>query len=134
MYGLVSMSDGQSGFRHYGGLGETCGKMFASVRAPVLNILDAIWVSHASLSGYPSGTTTRTNQLLASQDPVALDWWAAKYVIYPIDNNARHAPDYPGIDAWLSGALATINARGGLFGRSVTKSEAAMRVVRGSAV
>jgi Domain of unknown function (DUF362) len=51
MYGLVSMSDGQSGGRHYGQLGETCGKMMASVVKPVLNIIDAIWVSYSSLTG-----------------------------------------------------------------------------------
>ncbi|OGW56066.1 MAG: hypothetical protein A2Y81_00920 [Nitrospirae bacterium RBG_13_43_8] len=39
LYGVVSMSDGQSGFRHYGGLGETCGKMVVSVRTPILNII-----------------------------------------------------------------------------------------------
>jgi hypothetical protein len=50
LYGVVSMSDGQSNFRHYSGLGETCGKMVVSVRTPVLNILDAIWVSYSSLS------------------------------------------------------------------------------------
>ena len=44
VYGILSMSDGQSSFRHYTGLGETCGKMIASVRPPVLNIVDAMWV------------------------------------------------------------------------------------------
>ena len=34
-YGVVSMSDGHSAIRHYSGLGETCGKMIASVRTPV---------------------------------------------------------------------------------------------------
>jgi Domain of unknown function (DUF362) len=134
MYGLVSMSDGQSGGRHYGQLGETCGKMMASVVKPVLNIIDAIWVSYSSLTGYPAGTTFRANQLLASQDPVAVDYWAAKNILYPIDNNSRHHPGFSGIDFWLSQALNTINSRGGLLdsekgilvGR-VTKTEAEMR-------
>jgi len=115
VYGILSMSDGQSSFRHYQGLGETCGKMIVSVRPPVLNIVDATWVSHSSLKGYPESTTTRANQILASQDPVALDYWAAKYVLYPIDNNPRHHPDFTGIDTWLADALYTINDRGGLF-------------------
>jgi uncharacterized protein (DUF362 family) len=113
MYGLVSMSDGQSGFRHYGGLGETCGKMMVSVHTPVLNIMDAVWVSHGALTGYPASATTRADTIVASQDPVALDYWTAKHVLYPIDNNDRHHPDYAGIDAWLTAARDTIADRGG---------------------
>jgi len=114
-YGILSMRDGYSRFRHYSGLGETCGKMVISVRTPVLNIMDAIWVSHASLRGYPFNTTFRANQIVASQDPVALDYWAAKYILYPIDNNSRHHPDYAGIDKWLSEAADIINGNGGLY-------------------
>jgi len=115
-YGIVSMADGYSNFRHYSGLGETCGKMFVSVRAPVLNIIDAIWVSFSSLSGYPANTTFRANQILACQDPVALDYWAAKYILYPISNNSRHFPTAGGIiDRWLTNARDMINGRGGLY-------------------
>ncbi len=113
-YGVLSMSDGHSSFRHYEGLGETAGKMAAAVRTPVLNIIDAIWVSHLSITGYPASTTFRLNQILASQDPVALDYWAAKHILYPIDQNPRHHPDYPGIAAWLAAARDTINGLGGL--------------------
>jgi len=135
MYGLVSMSDGQSGFRHYGGLGETCGKMMVSVHTPVLNVMDAIWVSQAAIGGYPASATFRANQIVASQDPVALDYWAAKNILYPIDNNSRHRPDYPGIDAWLTSALTTINGLGGFSGlgrgiliQTATKTESEMRL------
>ena len=134
-YGVLSMSDGNSGFRHYTGLGETCGRMMASVRTPVLNILDAVWVSHASLTGDPPDTTTRVNQILAGQDPVALDYWAAKYILYPIDNNPRHHPDFDGINTWLSSARGTINSLGGLIDtngclktRWVTKDETDIHV------
>jgi len=134
-YGLVSMSDGYSGYRHYSGLGETCGKMIASVITPVLNIIDAIWVSHGSLTGYPASTTFRANQLLASQDPVALDYWAAKYILYPIDKNARHHPDFPGVEKWLTAGRDMINSRGGLRNVAkgivvdkVTKNETEMNV------
>jgi hypothetical protein len=113
-YGVVSMADGQSPFRHYGGLGETCGKMVVSVRTPVLNIVDAVWVSHSSLAGWPASTTLRANQILSSQDPVALDHWAAKYILYPISRNPRHLPGFSGIDRWLTGARDVINSRGGL--------------------
>jgi hypothetical protein len=91
----------------------------------VLNIIDAIWVSHSSLTGFPENTTFRANQILASQDPVALDYWAAKYILYPIDNNPRHHPDFSGIDTWLAGAQNTINISGGLF-----DPDAGIRVVR----
>ena len=134
-YGVLSMSDGQSGYRHYAGLGETCGKMVASVRTPVLNILDCIWVSHRALKGYPKEDTARVDQILASQDPVALDYWAAKYILYPIDGNERHHPDFPGIDYWLSSAKNTINKSGGLYNsthgifvQKTTKNERKMNV------
>lgn len=113
-YGVLSMSDGYSSFRHYQGLGETAGKMAAAVRTPVLNIIDAIWVSQLSIAGYPASATVRRNQVLASQDPVALDYWAAKYILYPIDSNPRHHPAFSGIAAWLNSARDTINSRGGL--------------------
>ena len=114
-YGILSMSDGHAKYRHYSGLGETCGKMVADIRAPVMNILDAIWVSFSSLKGYPEHTTFRANQILASQDPVALDYWAAKHIMYPIDRNWHHHPDYPAIDYWITQAKNTINQRGGLY-------------------
>jgi len=134
-YGVVSMADGEGGYRHYAGLGETCGKMVASVRTPVLNILDAIWVSHASLKGFPAQTTFRANQILASQDPVALDYWAAKHIMYPIDSNWRHHPNFPGIDYWLTQAKNAINQReslyspeSGIFVEKSTKDEQKMKI------
>jgi len=137
VYGIISMDDELVDFRHYQGLGETCGKMMASVRAPALNILDAIWVSHRSLLGYPVDTTFRANQILASQDPVALDYWAAKYILYPLDNNPRHHPDFSGIDKWLTESRDIINTRGGLSSpdggllvNRVTKAENEMAVLK----
>jgi hypothetical protein len=134
-YGLLSMADGHVAERHYAGLGQTCAEMFASVRAPVLNVMDATWVSHASLGGYPPQTTTRVNQIMASQDPVALDYLAAKEILYPIDGNPRHHPDFPGIRQWLTAARDRINELGGLSDpegclsqRQVTLDESLMRV------
>jgi len=138
-YGLLSMSDGQSPARHYQGLGEACGKMVVSARPPVLNIIDAIWVSHQALEGYPAEDTFRANQILASQDPVALDYWAAKNVLYPINGDARHHPDFIGIAAWLEAAQNTINGRGGIFNSAsgvrtgnVTRKESEMQVFTAS--
>jgi uncharacterized protein (DUF362 family) len=139
-YGVVSMSDGYSGIRHYGKLGKTCGKMVVSVRTPVLNIIDAIWTSYASITGTPAPTTFRTNTLAASQDPVALDTWAAKNILYPIDNNPRHLPTFSGVKAWLVQAKNIINVRGGLYDagagiqvRRVTNSPSGMIVHHASA-
>jgi len=141
VYGILSMADGQSPYRHYAGLGDTCGKMMVSVRTPVLNIVDAIWVSHLSLTGYPDSTTFRANQLLASQDPVALDYWAAKKILYPVDLNTRHHPDFAGIKQWLSDAASIINIRGGLFNPAggvlvsqVTMNELDMAVFKRNAI
>jgi hypothetical protein len=135
-YGIVSMADGQGSFRHYDGLGNTCGKMVVSVRTPVLNVIDAIWVSHSALAGYPATATARANQILASQDPVALDYWAAKYILYPISNNPRHFPAPGGVvNGWLTRARDMINGRGGLYDPDsgvlvdqVTKNETSMQI------
>jgi uncharacterized protein (DUF362 family) len=136
-YGLVSMRDGRARYRHYQGLGYTAGTMIAKIRTPVLNIMDAIWVSHRALAGYPEQTTFNANQITASQDPVALDYWTAKHVMYPIDRNERHHPDFPIIDRWLEDAKVTINQAGGLYHpehgiavKNVTKNENRMRIHR----
>jgi uncharacterized protein (DUF362 family) len=134
-YGIISMGDGQFQYRHYTGLGETCGKMVASVKTPVLNIIDGIWVPYLRLRGYPHDKNFRANTIIASQDPVALDYWAAKHVLYPIDENERHHPDFPVIDYWLSEARDTINMRGGLYNpdhgifvQNTTKNEQEMNI------
>lgn len=138
-YGLLSMSDGQSD-RHYTGLGQACGRMIVQVRPPVLNLIDAVWVSHAALKGYPASATCRANQLVASQDPVAADCWAARNVLYPIDRNARHSPEHPNIVAWLESCMAYVNSQGGIFRpqdgiqiRELTRHEAEISVVSATA-
>jgi len=128
-YGVLSMSDGQSGFRHYDGLGETCGKMVVSVRTPVLNILDAIWVSHNSLAGYPASETFNAGQIAASQDPLALDAWACRNILYAYDRYPSHNPDNAAITKWMTDAASIINGRGGLYnpGRCIFAGEATFR-------
>ncbi len=127
-YGVLSMSFSDSGY-HYGRIGEVLGQMFAHVRAPDLNIMDAIWVSYASLGGYPPNTTSRQNILLASTDPVALDYWASKYVLYPIDQNPNHHPDLPAqytdsnLAQYLNAAGMEINACNPIGGRPVNWSD-----------
>ncbi len=63
------------------------GTLLARTRFPVLNILDAIWVNANPWPSFHCGPSTgyeeatRINVLMASTDPVALDYWAAKYVL-----------------------------------------------------
>jgi len=117
MYGIVSMSDGYSGIRHYTDCGTQCGKMVRMVRVPDLNIIDCIWVSHDSLRGYPEDTTRRVNKLIAGTDPVALDYFASKHVMFPLGGwaVAQHDPDnFSGLISHLTGAMTYINNNGGI--------------------
>src|SRR5208283_2170900 len=59
------------------------GTEMAQTRTPILNILDAMWINANPRNG-PRTTyaaATRTNILMASRDPVALDYWAVKHVV-----------------------------------------------------
>lgn len=85
-------SEGQAnpgglGNGHYSIADGGMGTLLAETRYPVLNILDAIWVNAnpwPSLQCGPSTSyeeATRVNVLMASTDPIALDYWAAKHVL-----------------------------------------------------
>lgn len=129
-YGVLSMADGKSGERHYAKLGQHCGEMISHVRTPVINILDCIWVTQINWAGYPPKHTTRLNQLLASIDPVALDYWAAKHLLYPIDNNEEHHPDkFAVLRDHLIQAQEVINSAGGINRHKVTLDESNMNVI-----
>jgi uncharacterized protein (DUF362 family) len=129
-YGVLSMVDGKRPERHYAKLGQHCGEMVALVRTPVINILDCIWVTQVGLAGYPPEKTTRLNQLLASIDPVALDYWAAKHLFYPIDNNVEHHPDrFSALQDGLIQAQEVINSAGGIYGQKVTMDEFNINVI-----
>lgn len=135
-YGILSMDDGSSGIRHYSESGSQCGKMWRLVRAPDLNIVDCIWVSPESLSGYPESTTYRSNTLLAGIDPVALDYYGAKHILYPLGGSYqnRHDPDtYPGLISLLTGAQDMINDSGGIWGESVQLGDENIEVLSASA-
>ncbi len=81
-------------------LGVEMGK----ARFPHLNIIDATWVSAEITTGpnAPYALSTRLNTLLASKDPVALDYIAGKMVLRPVswwsghpwlNNYGRHDPE-----------------------------------------
>ena len=129
-YGVLSMADGKSAERHYARLGEHCGEMITNVRTPVINILDCIWVSLVHHAGYPPENTRRLDQLLASIDPVALDYWASKYLLYPISKNEEHHPDkFAVLRNHLVQAQDVINSAGGINGHKVTLDESEINVI-----
>lgn len=135
-YGLLSMADGSIIIRHYLQSGTQCGKMWSLTRAPDLNLLDCIWVSHESLRGYPEETTRRANVLLAGMDPVSLDYYASKHVLLPLGGKRAnmHNPDsFPGLMNHLDGAQAYINANGGIAGLPALKGDENIEVIARSA-
>ncbi len=69
--------EAESGDPDYGLLG----RQLALVRAPDLNIVDAIWVGYEDNT---SGNANRQDILLASTDPFAVDWYASEYVLRPL--------------------------------------------------
>ena len=63
------------------------GTLLARTRFPILNIMDAIWVNANPYPSFHCGPptdyseATRINVLMASTDPIALDYWAARHVL-----------------------------------------------------
>lgn len=132
-YGVLSMGYPPRDY-HYGEAGQVWGEMIAQVRAPALNVLDSIWISLDHHCGYPASSTARLNRLLASIDPVALDYWASKYIFYPVSGDLNDHPDRPEgytdshLNMHLSQARDIINAHGGIHGQPVTRDEREMRL------
>ncbi len=128
-YGILSMGHPQRDY-HYGEAGKVWGEMIARVRAPVLNVLDCIWISLRNHYGYPATNTSRVNRLLAGVDPVAVDYWAGKYIMYPASGDPAEHPDRldSSLHAHLTQAAETFNQYGGIAGRPVTMNEAEMRL------
>ena len=104
------------------------GTEMAQTRIPVLNILDATWINANPGNGPRTTYTaaTRANVLMASSDPVALDYWAAKHVLMQaahaigVNNLSTIDPDneISGFENWLklsmqellrAGHQATVN-------------------------
>jgi len=73
-----------------GMLGKEIGIFLDTVRKADLNITTAEWVGLASRVAPP---VARTRAVMACTDPVALDYHAAKYVLYPNSNMSIHNPD-----------------------------------------
>jgi len=62
------------------------GTEMVETRMPTLNILDAIWINANPGRGPRTSYSeaTRVNIIMASVDPVALDYWAAKHVLMQV--------------------------------------------------
>lgn len=70
------------------------GTMMLLARYPDLNIVDAIWVCPAfSGPDAPYDSAVRLDRLLASTDPIALDYYCGKYVLWPVSGWGRHDPN-----------------------------------------
>lgn len=62
------------------------GRVMAYGRFPSLNIMDAVWINPDLYAGPDStfGAAVQTAKLLASADPIALDYYASKRVLLPV--------------------------------------------------
>lgn len=147
VYGTLSMSDGTSAKRHYEDLGSQCARMWTEVRPPDLNILDCIWVSFGSMKaggqhvsgciGYPPEMTSRQNILLAGHDPLAIDYYASKHILFPLggENAAAHDPDNNArLVSVYKQAAETINNAGGILDRPVRTGDRSIQVIAAGAL
>lgn len=73
-----------------GMIGAEIGVFLNSIRKADLNITTAEWVGLASRTDAP---VSRTRAVLACEDPVALDYHATKYILFPNSKIAFHNPD-----------------------------------------
>jgi hypothetical protein len=73
-----------------GMLGKAIGTFMKTVRKADLNIVTAEWVGLSSRVDPP---VARTRVVMASTDPVALDYHGTKYVLYPNSRLGIHDPD-----------------------------------------
>ena len=80
---------------YHDNIGLTCAEMFSHIRSPDLNIMDLTWLPVNAVNGHPDTLPQRTNKILASTDPLALDYWISKHVLFPLSINPLHNPDEP---------------------------------------
>jgi hypothetical protein len=74
-----------------GMIGAEIAVFLKTVRQADLNIATIEWVGLASRTMPP---VAHTRAVLASRDPVALDYHASKYILYPNSGIEHHNPDY----------------------------------------
>jgi len=129
----------------YGALGTE----MVETKFPALNILDAIWVNANPKESSNCGPSTSyeaasfTNVIGASQDPVALDYWASKHILIPAAIHKGHTayssldPDYAPVTSGLTESYHNYLERSmnelKNAGYQVTMDEAEMNVYVSSA-
>lgn len=70
------------------------GHFIKTIRRADLNIVTAEWVGWGDRTDVTKATRMRT--IIAGNDPVSLDYYGAKYIVYPISQNKDyHDPDNP---------------------------------------
>lgn len=72
---------------------SNCGIMMTTTRVPDLNVLDCTYVGTSNGPGVGDSGATRQDILLAGTDPIAVDYYAAKNILYPLTNRSTHNPD-----------------------------------------
>jgi hypothetical protein len=60
------------------------GTQMRETRMPVLNVLDAIWISPRSGPGVFYSQAVENNMIAASTDPIALDYWSSKNILMKV--------------------------------------------------
>ncbi len=73
-----------------GMLGKEMGVFMKTIRKADLNVTTAEWVGLSSRTHPP---VAHTRAVIASTDPVALDYHAAKYILYPNSGISLHDPE-----------------------------------------
>ncbi|NPV58707.1 MAG: DUF362 domain-containing protein [Actinobacteria bacterium] len=104
-------------------------KLMLVARYPDLNISDAIWVCPSGGPNAPYDRSVRLDRLIASRDPVALDYYCGKYVLMPISGNPRHDPEGDNQFHQMLAASRDVLVAGG---KRVTMDESVMNVYKGS--
>jgi len=111
------------GYRIHSAVGKgAMGTLMAQTRVPVLNIIDAIYVNALPKDGpkTPYSHATETDIILASTDPVAVDYWASKNILCQLasengDNISTMDPDNTSTGEfgdWLRLSMDELNAAG----------------------
>ena len=91
--GYVMVHECGSGYYPYA-KGGPLGHFMRHVRIADLNIVTAEWVGWGDRTDVSKATRKRT--ILAGTDPVALDYFGAKFLVYPLSKNREHHdPDNP---------------------------------------
>ena len=83
---------------HDGVRGGILGAVMAEIHPPDLNILDCIW-TYGHPGGGPdvgSSFSTRSDQLVASTDPIAADLWATTNILIPAFEANGYSAPWPG--------------------------------------